>query len=93
LEEFYAEDLEGYSNALAAHLNHNYYFGRNEADITPWLDYFLKGMSVVFERVAEGEESHSKGEAFLSLLSTTGLCSRKSIPILIMLMKAYWIKN
>ena len=29
LEEFYAGDLEGYSNALAAHPNHNYYFGRN----------------------------------------------------------------
>jgi hypothetical protein len=32
LEEFYTEDLGGYSNALAAHPNHNYYFGRNESD-------------------------------------------------------------
>lgn len=62
LEEFYAEDLEGYYDALVTHPNHNYYFGRNEADITPWLDYFLKGMSVVFERVAEEIERHSKGE-------------------------------
>ena len=53
LEEFYAEDLEGYYNALVTHPHHNYYFGRNEADITPWLAYFLKGMSIVFERVAE----------------------------------------
>jgi len=29
LEEFCAEDLEGNSNALAAHPNHNYHFGRN----------------------------------------------------------------
>ena len=57
LEEFYVEDLEGYYSALVTHPHHNYYFGRNEADITPWLDYFLKGMSVVFERVAE-EVSH-----------------------------------
>ena len=53
LEEFYAQDLEGYYAALVTHPNHNYYFGRNEADITPWLDYFLMGMVVVFERVAE----------------------------------------
>jgi Fic family protein len=53
LEEFYSEDLEGYYEALVTHPHHNYYFGRNEADITPWLDYFLKGMSVVFERVAQ----------------------------------------
>jgi Fic family protein len=62
LEEFYAEDLEGYYDALVTHPNHNYYFGRNEADITPWLDYFLKGMSVVFERVADEVERYSKGE-------------------------------
>jgi Fic family protein len=53
LEEFYAQDLQRYYDALVTHPNHNYYFGRNEADITPWLDYFLKGMAVVFERVAE----------------------------------------
>ena len=63
LEEFYAEDLEGYYDALITHSNHNYYFGRNEADITPWLDYFLKGMSVIFERVSEQVGKHSKGKA------------------------------
>jgi Fic family protein len=63
LEEFYAEDLESYYDALVTHPNHNYYSGRNEADITPWLDYFLKGMSVVFERVSEEVERHSQGEA------------------------------
>jgi len=62
LEEFYAEDLEGYYNALNTHPNHNYYFGRNEADITPWLDYFLNGMSVIFERVSVVVERYSKGE-------------------------------
>lgn len=62
LEEFYAEDLEDYYDALVTHPNHNYYFGRNKADITPWLDYFLKGMSVVFERVAEEVERYSNGE-------------------------------
>ena len=62
LEEFYAEDLNGYYNALVTHPHHNYYFGRNEADITPWLEYFLKGMSVVFERVAEEVTRYSDGK-------------------------------
>ena len=53
LEEFYAQDLQSYYAALVTHPHHNYYFGRHEADITPWLVYFLKGMAVVFERVAE----------------------------------------
>jgi len=52
LEEFYAEDLDSYYDALVTHPHHNYYFGRHEADITPWLEYFLNGMAVAFERVA-----------------------------------------
>lgn len=52
LEEFYAQDLEGYYQALVTHPHHNYYEGRNKADITPWLDYFLKGMASVFESVS-----------------------------------------
>lgn len=52
LEEFYAQDLQGYYDALVTSPGHNYYFGRAEADITPWLDYFLKGMAAVFESVA-----------------------------------------
>lgn len=53
LEEFYVEDLQGYYEALVTHPHHNYYFGRDQADITSWLDYFLKGMTVVFERVSK----------------------------------------
>lgn len=62
LEEFYAADLQGYYEALVTHPHHNYYFGRNQADITPWLDYFLRGMSVVFERVADEVERQAQGE-------------------------------
>ncbi len=53
LEEFYAQDLQGYYDALTTHPHHNYYFSRDEADITSWLEYFLKGMALVFERVSE----------------------------------------
>ncbi len=51
LEEFYAQDLDGYYQALVTHPHHNYYEGRNKADITPWLEYFLNGMATVFENV------------------------------------------
>jgi Fic family protein len=56
LEEFYADGLEGYYDALSRHPHHNYYFGHQEADIAPWLEYFLNGVQVVFERVAEEVE-------------------------------------
>ncbi len=59
LEEFYAQDLQGYYDALVTHPHHNYYFGRAEADITPWLAYFLKGMAAVFESVAEEVRSRA----------------------------------
>ncbi len=59
LEEFYAQDLQGYYDALVTHPHHNYYFGRAEADITPWLAYFLKGMAAVFETVASEIRSQS----------------------------------
>ena len=53
LEEHYARDLEGYYNALVTHPHPNYYEGRHQADITPWLEYFLEGMALVFRQVAE----------------------------------------
>ncbi|MEK6256050.1 MAG: Fic family protein [Chloroflexota bacterium] len=53
LEEFYANDLTGYYEALNTHPYHNYYFGRHEADLTSWLEYFLNVMQLVFEQVAD----------------------------------------
>lgn len=64
LEEFYAQDLESYYVALITHPHHNYYFGRNEAEITSWLEYFLEGMAVVFERVAEQVRGEISGEDY-----------------------------
>jgi Fic family protein len=77
LEEFYAQDLPGYYDALVTHPHHNYYEGRAEADVTPWLVYFLKGMTGVFEAVAQeikkqavsGDESD---EALLRQLDRRG---------------------
>ncbi len=71
LEEFYATDLESYYDALMTHPHHNYYFGRHESEITSWLDYFLRGMAFIFERVGERiqEETVTKTDPqILSLL-------------------------
>jgi len=42
LEEHHARDLAAYYNSLATHPHHNYYEGRDEADLTPWLEYLRR---------------------------------------------------
>lgn len=54
LEEYHAQDLEAYYRALAAHPHHNYYEGRAQADLTPWLAYFVETVARVF-RAAQAE--------------------------------------
>lgn len=54
LEEYHARDLTGYYQALATHEHHNYYFGRSDVDLTPWVEYFVTGVAHVF-RVARDE--------------------------------------
>jgi Fic family protein len=41
LEEEHARDLTSYYDSLAVHPHHNYYEGRDTADLTSWLGYFL----------------------------------------------------
>ncbi len=53
LEEHHARDLAGYYRSLAVHPHHNYYEGRAGADLTPWLEYFVKTLSGVFEMVRQ----------------------------------------
>jgi len=53
LEEYYAKNLQGYYKALTIGNSHNYYGGRAEADVTPFLDYFLDGMAISFKSVRE----------------------------------------
>ena len=55
LEEHHARDLTGYYNALVTHSHHNYYEGRANAEITPWLEYFVQTLAQVF--VAAQEEA------------------------------------
>lgn len=51
LEEYYAQNLNGYYEAINIGTSHNYYMGRADADITKWIDYFIEGMAQSFENV------------------------------------------
>lgn len=51
LDEYYARDIHAYYEALTVGPSHNYYMGREEADITKWIEYFCVGMAEAFERV------------------------------------------
>ncbi len=51
LEEYYAQNLGAYYEAISMGVSHNYYMGRAEADITKWVEYFVEGMVVSFENI------------------------------------------
>ena len=53
LEKYYDRNLKGYYDNLQMGLHHNYYFGRNEADITSWLEFFISGLAEVFQEAAK----------------------------------------
>lgn len=52
LENFYDRNLAEYYRRLQLGLHHNYYFGRNEAELTPWLEFFIEGLAEVFQEAA-----------------------------------------
>lgn len=60
LESFYDRHLKDYYRNLQMGLNHNYYFGRNDCDITPWLEFFITGLAEVFEDAARLVEDRSR---------------------------------
>ena len=51
LEEYYAQNLRGYYDALAVGPSHNYYLGRPEADVSGFIQYFCEGMAEAFAKV------------------------------------------
>jgi len=62
LEEYYAENLQGYYDALAAGVSHNYYAGRVDADVTQFLTHFTIGMADSFAKIrSRAEEAQNKG--------------------------------
>lgn len=58
LEEHHARDLAAYYHSLASHPHHNYYEGRETADLTPWLAYFTEILARVF-RIAREESQRA----------------------------------
>jgi len=63
LEEYYARDLEAYYNALTVGSDEDYYDGhRATADLTGFLEYFVRGMAESFDKVRlQAESIRTKG--------------------------------
>jgi Fic family protein len=65
LEEHHARDLEGYYRSLTVCPDHNYYGGRDSADLSPWLGYFTSLVSRVFAAVQEEAAKAQKSDKTL----------------------------
>lgn len=63
LEEYYAANLSRYYAGLAVGESHNYYFGRAEGDVTPFVTYFCLGMADAFAKVRSLAEEASQQNA------------------------------
>ena len=83
LEEYYAKNLFGYYRAISVGPSHNYYLGRAESDITDWVDYFIGGMAIAFEKVvAQMTRSYKKGEKdYSDLIRVLDTKQRKALEI------------
>ena len=83
LEEYYAKNLPRYYRTISIGPSHNYYFGRAESDITSWVEYFIEGMALAFEKVvAQMITSNEKGEKDHSqLLRTLDAKQRKVLEL------------
>jgi Fic family protein len=61
LDAYYANDLTSYYEALTVGPSHNYYIGRAEADISPWVEYFCLGLIESFEKIYQQAKKASFG--------------------------------
>ena len=62
LDEHYAKNLSSYYSALTVG-SHNYYEGRAEGDVTPFVNYFCAGMADAFTKVRSAATSVEKKTA------------------------------
>jgi Fic family protein len=83
LEAYYAKNLSNYYRAISIGPSHNYYFGRETSDITPWIEYFVQGMAWSFEKVViQMDASQRKGKKDQSqLLRQLDAKKRKALPL------------
>lgn len=70
VEEYYAKNLKLYYESLQMGLPVNYYDGRNDPDLTPWITFFLSTMHEAFKNIAESAvRLHNASEGKLLELS------------------------
>lgn len=53
LEEYHARDITTYYAQLSTHPHHNYYEGRADVNLTPWVEYFTGAVARVFSIAAD----------------------------------------
>lgn len=53
LEEYHARDITTYYDQLSTHPHHNHYEGREDVDLTPWVEYFTGAVARVFTIAAD----------------------------------------
>jgi Fic family protein len=92
LEEYYAQDLKSYYNALSIGPSHNYYMGRETADITPWLEYFCTGVEKSFENIIKRIHKETTKET-PDQSKTINLLDQKQRAILTLFKKRQIIKT
>lgn len=81
LEEYYANDLAGYYSALATHPHHNYYEGRENADLTGWIEYFVRGVADVFEKIQVKTETTNSRKDFSGEMRQLDVTQRKILEL------------
>ncbi|MCL5436642.1 MAG: hypothetical protein M1549_02060 [Candidatus Dependentiae bacterium] len=85
LEEYYVRNLGAYYAALDIGPSHNYYLGRAEADITPWVEYFVEGMATACDRVSQRllaeVEAHPHVRDHATLLRQLDPCQRRVLEL------------
>ncbi len=81
LEEYYARDLKGYYDAITIGPSHNYYLGRAEADITKWIEYFIKGVKESFENVYKKAQKESGTKDLTPILRELDVKQRKILQL------------
>ena len=83
LEEYHAKNIEAYYRELTTHEHHNYYEGRENADLTKWIIYFLGVIEeafVEFMDLANSYSSLTSGKN-VQLLKTLDRRAREIYPL------------
>lgn len=81
LEEYYAKDLQGYYEAVTIGNSHNYYLGRAEADITKWIEYFIKGMADACKSIYSKAKEQENSKDALKVLRVLDAKQRKILSL------------